>query len=265
MKAADATSAADSTLRAGPECRAAEAEPRDRPGAAAAIARASRARSQRRQEHQNSGQQRRAGAEERAGLRRAADEAERSSDRPQRRAASDRESRAPRRGRARIDRTAGARASTRRAARAAIGAHRAQRQQHAQQGRDQRRRQRRATRRAAVTCSSAASCRPRRPTTCAGRERSACAYATAPATPSSAADERKDERLGQQQPPDVRDREAGGAQDADLPQPLLDPEPEEQHRQQQRRHDDEEAEVGEVLAEVGRAARGLRAPAARAG
>ena len=42
-------------------------------------------------------------------------------------------------------------------------------------------------------------------------------------------------------------------QDPDLPQPLLDAQPEEQHRQQQRRHDEEEAEVGEVLAEVRRA------------
>ena len=42
----------------------------------------------------------------------------------------------------------------------------------------------------------------------------------------------------------------------DLPQPLLDPEPEEQHHQQQGGDDDEEAEVGEVLAEVGRAGRG---------
>ena len=46
---------------------------------------------------------------------------------------------------------------------------------------------------------------------------------------------------------------AGGAQDADLPQPLLDAELEEQHDEQQRGDDDEEAEVGEVLAEVGRA------------
>ena len=68
---------------------------------------------------------------------------------------------------------------------------------------------------------------------------------------------REDERLGQQQPAHVRDREAGGAQDADLPQALLDAEAEEQDGQQQRRHDEEEAEVGEVLAEVGRARRGL--------
>ena len=52
-------------------------------------------------------------------------------------------------------------------------------------------------------------------------------------------------------------RVSGRPQDADLPQPLLDAEPEEQHHQQQRRDDDEEAEVGEVLAEVGRAGRGV--------
>ena len=55
----------------------------------------------------------------------------------------------------------------------------------------------------------------------------------------------------------MRDREAGGAQDADLPQPLLDAKAEEQDGQQQGRHDEEEAEVGEVLAEVGRPGGGL--------
>ena len=68
-----------------------------------------------------------------------------------------------------------------------------------------------------------------------------------------AAHRRKDERLGQEHAAHVRDREAGGAQDADLPQPLLDAKPEEQDGQQQRGHHEEEAEVGEVLAEVGRA------------
>ena len=50
-------------------------------------------------------------------------------------------------------------------------------------------------------------------------------------------------------------READRAQQPDFARALLDAEPEEQRRQQQRRGDEEEAEVGEVLAEVGRAAR----------
>ena len=48
-----------------------------------------------------------------------------------------------------------------------------------------------------------------------------------------------------------------GAQDADLAQPLLDAQPEEEHGEHQRRDHQEEAEVGEVLAEVGRALRRL--------
>ena len=70
-----------------------------------------------------------------------------------------------------------------------------------------------------------------------------------------AADRRQRDRLHQQQATDCRDREARGAQDADLPQPLLDAEAEEQDRQQQRGDDDEEAEVGEVQTEVGGADR----------
>ncbi len=59
-------------------------------------------------------------------------------------------------------------------------------------------------------------------------------------------------------------RVAGRAQYADLPQPLLDAEPEEQHDEQQRRHDDEETEIGEVLAEVRRAGGcGEREPSSR--
>ena len=58
-------------------------------------------------------------------------------------------------------------------------------------------------------------------------------------------------------------READRAQQADLARALLDAEPEEQRREQQRRHDEEEAEVGEVLAEVGGAARRGQARRAR--
>ena len=49
-------------------------------------------------------------------------------------------------------------------------------------------------------------------------------------------------------------READRPQQADFARALLDAEPEEERRQQQRRGHEKEAEVGEVLAEVGRAA-----------
>ena len=61
---------------------------------------------------------------------------------------------------------------------------------------------------------------------------------------------------GAQEPPR---READGAQQAHLLQPLLDAEAEEEAGQEQRRHHQEEAEVHEVLAEVGGASRGARA------
>ena len=57
--------------------------------------------------------------------------------------------------------------------------------------------------------------------------------------------------------------EPQGAQRADLAQPLLDPEPEEQAGQQQRRHNQEEAEVGEIFAEIGHPRRRLQREPAR--
>ena len=78
-----------------------------------------------------------------------------------------------------------------------------------------------------------------------------------------AADDREHQAFGREQPADARRREADGAQQADLADALLDAELEEQRREQQRRDDEEEAEVGEVLAEVGGAARRGRAPRSR--
>ncbi len=80
-------------------------------------------------------------------------------------------------------------------------------------------------------------------------------YATAPAMPTDAADTRKDQRLADKQPANRRGIEAERLQQPDFLQPLLDAELEEQPGEQQRRHDEEGAEVREVLAEVGRAAR----------
>ena len=71
-----------------------------------------------------------------------------------------------------------------------------------------------------------------------------------------AAGERHGDGLSGEHPLQMALRVSSRPQDADLPQPLFDPEPEEQHHEQQRRDDDEEAEVGEVLAEVGGAGRG---------
>ena len=67
----------------------------------------------------------------------------------------------------------------------------------------------------------------------------------------------------QEQPLDLRDREADRAEGADFPQALLDAEPEEQGAEQQRRGDQKEAEVREVLAEVGRSLRRLERLAPR--
>ena len=78
-----------------------------------------------------------------------------------------------------------------------------------------------------------------------------------------AADRGEDDRLADQQTPDDRHRVARGAQDPDLAQPLLDAQLEEEHGQHQRRDHQEEAEVGEVLAEVGGALRGLECGRAR--
>ena len=64
--------------------------------------------------------------------------------------------------------------------------------------------------------------------------------------------EREGGALSERQPADVSHREAGRPEDADLPQTLLDSKLEEQNDEQQRRDDKEEAEVGEVLAEIRR-------------
>ena len=63
------------------------------------------------------------------------------------------------------------------------------------------------------------------------------------------------EGLGQERAAHARGGEADRLQQPQLAQPLLDAEAEEEPREQQRRHHQEEAEVDEVLAEVGRAAR----------
>src|SRR5207247_1829650 len=68
-------------------------------------------------------------------------------------------------------------------------------------------------------------------------------------------------RRGEQQPSagkqdaNARRREPDGAKQAHLARALLDREPEEQRRQQECGGYEEEAEISEVLAEVGRAAR----------
>ena len=83
--------------------------------------------------------------------------------------------------------------------------------------------------------------------------------------PDRTSGEREHECLCQEQRADVRNREAGSPEDADLPQPLLDPEAKEQHGEQQRRYDNEETEIREVLAEVGRAVRRGERVATRVG
>ncbi len=76
-------------------------------------------------------------------------------------------------------------------------------------------------------------------------------------------DNGQNSRFRKEQSPDHRHRVARRAEDADLTQALLDSQLEEEHRQHQRRDHQEEAEVGEVLAEVGRAARCLERRGAR--
>ncbi len=71
----------------------------------------------------------------------------------------------------------------------------------------------------------------------------------------NAADAGKDKRLADKQPPNRRRIQPERLQQSDFLQPLLDAELEEQPRQQQRRDDEESTEIGEVLAEIGRAAR----------
>ena len=77
----------------------------------------------------------------------------------------------------------------------------------------------------------------------------------APAMPIRLPIDGEHQSLGGEQAAHARRAEADRAQQADLARALLDAEPEEQRREHQRRDDEEEAEVGEVLAEVGRAAR----------
>src|SRR6266540_3025861 len=77
--------------------------------------------------------------------------------------------------------------------------------------------------------------------------------------PDAAAERRERQAFAQKQRADLFDRKPDGAQQPDLAQPLLDAEPEKKRRQQQRRDDQEKAEVGEVFAEISRAARGLQA------
>ena len=69
------------------------------------------------------------------------------------------------------------------------------------------------------------------------------------------ANEGKNDRLAEQQAPDGGHRIARGAKNPDLSQPLLDSQLEEEDGQHQRRDHQKEAEVGEVLAEVGGTAR----------
>ena len=68
--------------------------------------------------------------------------------------------------------------------------------------------------------------------------------------------------FGKKQPPDHGGGEPDGSKQADFPGALLDAETEEQRRHHQRRNDQEEAEIGEVFAEVGGAARGGQAAGA---
>ena len=85
---------------------------------------------------------------------------------------------------------------------------------------------------------------------------SSAAHAAAPAAPSVRARHRQHGRLGEMDAAQPGGREAERAQQAQLGGPALQPEAEEEHGQQQRGHHEEEAEVGEVLAEVGGALRG---------
>src|SRR3954469_6419021 len=71
----------------------------------------------------------------------------------------------------------------------------------------------------------------------------------------SASQDRQHQRFGDQERPQLRDREAGGAKYSDLPQALLDPEPEEQEHEDDRRGNEKEAEVREVFTEICRAVR----------
>src|SRR4029434_7443971 len=66
---------------------------------------------------------------------------------------------------------------------------------------------------------------------------------------------RQRQTLAGEQAPDAGCRVADGPEQTHLAGPLLDAEPEEQRREQEGGNHEKEAEVGEVLAEVGRTAR----------
>ena len=73
---------------------------------------------------------------------------------------------------------------------------------------------------------------------------------------------REDESFGREQTPHLVGGEAHRSQQANLAPALLDSEPEEERRQHQRRDHEKEAEIREVLTEVGGAAGGGQAAAA---
>ena len=101
---------------------------------------------------------------------------------------------------------------------------------------------------------AARSCRPHRPTRSAAQPSSERRKNRA-GRANETADQRQREAFFEEQATDRARREADGAQQTDLADALLDAELEEQRRQGDRRDDQEETEVGEVFAEVGRAAR----------
>ncbi len=73
--------------------------------------------------------------------------------------------------------------------------------------------------------------------------------------PGAAADDREQQPFVEEQPSDRRRLEADRPQQSNLARALLHAELEEQDDQQQRGHDQEEAEVDEVLSEIGGALR----------
>src|SRR5262245_37889473 len=68
----------------------------------------------------------------------------------------------------------------------------------------------------------------------------------------------QDHSFDQEQPDDPPSRKTHRPQSSNLPQPLLDSETEEQACKNQRRDDQEEAEIGEVFAEISRPLSGLK-------
>src|SRR5205823_2126655 len=71
------------------------------------------------------------------------------------------------------------------------------------------------------------------------------------------AEQTENQRLDRQLFPDDLHLEPNRTQEADFAAALLDAQPEEQRREQERGQDQKEAEVGEVLAEIGRPTRSL--------